>query len=496
MMCARWRGAAAALTLTLAGCASPVKTPELAAIDQSAGYRPNVLDQRAPKLLGDTAVIVTFSGGGTRAAALADGVLRGLAKIEIPGGTERVRLADQIDVISSVSGGSVTAAYYALNGFDGLASLERDFLKQDVMSRLIVDELLSPTTLWGARITALERYFDGVFDHQVYQALIDADKPGRQRRPYVVLNATDITAGSVFSFTQDQFDLLCGDLAKFKIADAVTASAAFPVALTAITLENRAPCQAQRNAATDSRTGWVASSDGRPMPRWIRNYLSAPDQGDIRYPAEINLWRFRRGTTAATYLNQDPAVPKPYIQLIDGGVADNVGLTRPIEMLTTNEAMPSFLNRLNLRQMRRLVLVVVNARSDPPTGYDSSAQPPGITNTLLTTIGTPIDAVTFALIDSLDGILASLSGGKRLDAKALVPVDFDYLADETCRQNFHSIATSWTLKATEVDALIALGETMVLQSPQLKALVSTLGGTVPSPSRSVHEICQMLVAPT
>lgn len=485
------------ILLVLSACANPVKTPELREISQEKGYRANVLDQQAPKALDNTAVIVTFSGGGTRAAALADGVLRGLAKVRIPARGQNVRLVDQIDVISSVSGGSVTSAYYGLYGYDGLASLEQDFLKQDVMGRLVARGLADPgTLLFGPRIDILEKYFnDVVFHGQTYQAMIDADRPQNGRRPYVVLNATDMTAGHVFSFTQDQFDLICGDLAQFKVADAVTASAAFPVALTAITVENRAPCAAQRDAAAAQHWGW-AMIDGAPRPGSIENDISGDEVAGLDYPTAGNLARFRRGAVAATYLDQDKAAPKTYIQLVDGGVSDNVGLTRPIQMLTTSQALPSFLNRLNTGRMKRLLLVVVNARSEAPTGYDTDPRPPKLTDTLLTTIGTPIDAVSFQLVDSLDGILASLSGGKRLAVKAVVPVDFDYLVDKACRQNFHSIATSWSLPANQVDALIALGETMVLQSPALQKLTADMGGAVPPPSHSVPEICEMVKSPS
>ncbi len=487
----------ALILLALAACSNPVKTPELAEISQEKGYRPNVLDQQAPKGLDDTAVIVTFSGGGTRAAALADGVLRGLARVRIPAGGQQVRLVDQIDVISSVSGGSVTSAYYGLHGYDGLDALERDFLKQDVMGRLIARGLLDPgTLLFGPRIDILEKYFDEkVFDRQTYQAMIDADRPQNGRRPYVVLNATDMTAGHVFSFTQDQFDLICGDLAQFKIADAVTASAAFPVALTAITLENRAPCAAQQSAAAAQRWGWTVV-DGAPRPIAIENDISGDNLADLRYPSAGNLARFRRGTVAATYLNQDKSAPKTYIQLIDGGVTDNVGLTRPIQMLTTSQAMPSFLNRLNTGHLKRLLLVVVNARSELALGYDKSPRPPSTTDTLLAVIDTPLDSVTFQLVDSLDAMLASLSDGNALQAHAVVPVDFDYLVDPACRANFHAIATSWSLPANQVDALIALGEAMVLQSPALQKLATSLGGTVPPPSHAVPEICQMVKSPS
>jgi NTE family protein len=57
--------------------------------------------------------MLSFSGGGTRAAALAYGVLQHLARTPIAGGRS---LLDEVDVISSVSGGSFTAAFFALNG--------------------------------------------------------------------------------------------------------------------------------------------------------------------------------------------------------------------------------------------------------------------------------------------------------------------------------------------------------------------------------------------
>src|SRR5438093_716223 len=90
----------------LAACASPVRTTELQRIDQFSGYRYSTLEKIAPKTIDRAAVIVTFSGGGTRAAALADGALRALAETEVNAGTAKLPLASQIDLVSSVSGGS------------------------------------------------------------------------------------------------------------------------------------------------------------------------------------------------------------------------------------------------------------------------------------------------------------------------------------------------------------------------------------------------------
>lgn len=61
---------------------------------------------------GDTIVGLSFSGGGTRAAAFSFGVLSELERIPVRGA--QGPMLDRVEFISGVSGGSVTAAYYGL----------------------------------------------------------------------------------------------------------------------------------------------------------------------------------------------------------------------------------------------------------------------------------------------------------------------------------------------------------------------------------------------
>jgi NTE family protein len=473
---------ACAALFFLAACASPVRTTELARIDQHAGYRYATLDQAAPKTIDKSAIIMSFSGGGTRAAALADGALRALAATPVRGTAGPVPLASQIDVISSVSGGSVTAAFFALSGIDGLAGFEQNFLYSNVMDALITRTLLHPWQLFQPRIDILDDYLDDeVFHRKTYADLIAAQRPGGGRRPYVILNAADMAGGNVFSFTQDQFDLICGDLQQLRIAHAVSASAAFPVALSALTIRNRAPCPAQLAAPEVASTGW-RRANGFPEPLRIINDRAAPTERGVAFPAAENLARFRRGTASLSYLNRDNG--KDYIHLLDGGIADNLGLTMPITLLTSPGESPAFRNWLNTGRVDKLLFVVVNARSQSGNDFGSRARPPGTFDTLKTTIGTPIDATSFQLLSRLDDMI-----DERFNPKSLVLVDFDFIADPGCRAHFHNIATSWSLPAAQVDELIALGEAMVLQSPRYRAFVAALGATPPAPRRSVDQIC-------
>jgi len=77
-------------------------------------------------------LILTFSGGGTRAAALAYGVLEQMRADEVQHDGRSHRLIEDIDGISSVSGGSITAAYIALHGDRLCRDFRTEFLEHDV----------------------------------------------------------------------------------------------------------------------------------------------------------------------------------------------------------------------------------------------------------------------------------------------------------------------------------------------------------------------------
>ena len=96
------------------GCAHYPLNPRLEQYDPTRGYRGKFMKRPGnwDKLL----VYLTFSGGGTRAAALSYGVLEELRDTETTISGRKQRLLDEVDVISSVSGGSFTAAYYGLFG--------------------------------------------------------------------------------------------------------------------------------------------------------------------------------------------------------------------------------------------------------------------------------------------------------------------------------------------------------------------------------------------
>ena len=99
-------------------------------------------------------LMLTFSGGGTRAAAFSYGVLEALRDTRVSKGGRELRMLDEVDLISGVSGGSFTAAYYGFFGDRIFQDFEQKFLKKNVQGDLRNQILFNP-----ANWTRLSRPF-------------------------------------------------------------------------------------------------------------------------------------------------------------------------------------------------------------------------------------------------------------------------------------------------------------------------------------------------
>lgn len=116
----------------LAGCASRPINPPITQVDPNSGYRPYLLVPKRQNNDPSTLMILSFSGGGTRAAAFSYGVLEELRRTNIVVHGVHRRLLDEVDIISGVSGGSFTALAYALYGERLFTEYEPRFLKRNV----------------------------------------------------------------------------------------------------------------------------------------------------------------------------------------------------------------------------------------------------------------------------------------------------------------------------------------------------------------------------
>ncbi len=118
------------------GCAGrPINEP-ISRVDPQAGYRPYLLIPKRQNNDPHTLFLLSFSGGGTRAAAFSYGVLEELRRTNVVVNGQPRRLIDEVDMITGVSGGSFTALSYALYGERLFSEYERRFLTRNVQGAL------------------------------------------------------------------------------------------------------------------------------------------------------------------------------------------------------------------------------------------------------------------------------------------------------------------------------------------------------------------------
>ena len=461
--------------LTLAGCASRPINERLTQFDPQAGYRPYLQMQKRVNNDPRTLFILAFSGGGTRAAALSYGVLDELRRTEIVIDGQRRRLVDEVDIITGVSGGSFTALAYALYGDRLFSEYEERFLKRDVQGEL-VSRALNPFNWWkyiggsaGRSELAAELYDEILFDNATYADLIP------KQGPIAVANGTDISTGSRLSFYQNDFDLLCSDLSKVRLSRAAATSSAVPVVLSAVTFDN------------------YGGTCGYQYPAWVADV--AKTDGRVR-PSARALQRYRE--MQAFQNSKD----RPYIHLVDGGVADNIGMRSVLEALEALGASAQSRGEVGFGALKRIVLVVVNSRSVPGTDWDRHEDPPGTVAQLLQSTGVPIDRFSFETVEIMKDreeiygwkreilvMRARLAGKTEAEAEASVAlpkltlhtmdVSFDAISDPKERERFMNMPTSFVLSSDDVDRLRDIGARLLRESSDYQDLLREWGGTAP-----------------
>jgi len=458
-------GLLALLALAPAACETVPDYPNRPLADGSANPPPANLigpDPQAPLIL------IAFSGGGSRAAALGLGVLDELAGQTYPATGTPVPLIDRVKVVSSVSGGSVVAAWFGLVGPARLDELKSDFLERDNMKTLEW-EAKDPLTLARLSLSSYTRIdaLRDLLDRELFHGARFADlrRPGA---PLVVMNATDMESGEVFAFTPQRFDDLCSDLDQLPLSVAVAASAAFPVALSPMSLRNYS-YEECKGAIPGG--GWISAELTLPLPR----YINIEEYKRARYANAL-----RNGKDA--YRNEH------YLHLLDGGLVDNQGVQSLIEVLVSPHSPARILEAINSGRARRIVVIAVNARADKDNGVGENPAVPGLLKVVNTVIGAPIDATTARTNASLQDLVDTLKDAGASTARAPgkplfaglrvynISVDFDqFLPEQRQLQTaVKNIGTSWSLSPMQLQQAVEAGRILLRQHPCFQRLLLDL----------------------
>ena len=399
-------------------------------------------------------IVASFSGGGARASALSYGVLRELAQTPIVWEGYRKRLIDELTIIHALSGGSFTAAYYALYHDRIFRDFEQRFLRKDWESELRTRVLHSPKNwfrLWSpyfgrAHIFA-ELLDEALFDGATFNDLASSDQ-----RPMIFLHASDMATVSRFEFQQRQFDLICSDLSKLHLSVATASSSALPLVLSPISLKNYAgQCgfDPPRYLAEESRT-----LRGRRRRNELRSYLDS--------------------------------AKRPYIHLLDGGLADNIGMRGVLELSALVDDIEASFELLGVKKIRKLVYLMVSAETVPDLNHYKLDQIPSFTRALNALIDIPINRYSDDTFDLMSLAVtewrAQLRHRVRTRTGVFTPDADIYLINASLSEiqepeeqaRLMKIPTNLALSDNEVDQLISAASKLIRNDKEFQRLLRDL----------------------
>ena len=409
-------------------------------------------------------LMLSFSGGGTRAATLAYGVLEKLKETEIEINGEKKSLLDEVDLITSVSGGSFTAAYYGLYGDRIFTDYEQKFLRRNFQAdlyRLLVSPWHWPKLSTSAfdRSDLAAKYLDNLL---FADSTIDAMQ--RPDTPFIMINASEVGFGTQIAFEQRQFDMFCLNVSEMPVSKAVMASSAVPVAFSPITFRNQ------------------SDQCDNKLPRWVRNALQ---EGNIQS---------RNYHLAHKYKTFQDVENYPYIHLYDGVLTDNLGLRSIINVFGRQGGAWNTLKLINHKNVRKAAVIVVDAKSSSAIDSSQSKQIK-FKDAINSALNVSINSLSFETIsmmrENMSGWRDQVTidrcweyASQNLDQTGcyeiepyLVEVSFDSHPNNEEMNELQRIPTRFNLSDSQVDLIKKSASEVLDKSAEFKRLLADLAKT-------------------
>ena len=453
----------------LAACASihndPINQPML------SGAAPSTeLGASVETYYDDTVIALSFSGGGTRAAAFSYGVLTAFDETPTPG--RSTSLLNRIDFVTGVSGGSVLAAYYGLKKRAALTDFKQRFLLRNAEESLQTNlNLLSLAKGLQGGVNDSGQFpkwlDDNLFDHATFKSLL------YQRRPYIWINASDIYDRTPFVFGRVLFGALCSNLADYPISLAVAASAAVPVVFAPVVIQA------------------YPGGCSVPLPAWVHRVRSNPNAAPLLRNFANAMYRYHSGEVR-------------YVKLLDGGIVDNYGLAGFTIARLASDTPYGPLQPEEGVKLRRMLFLVVDAGRAPSGAWSQTVEGPSGANLITAASDTATESGAVGSYSSFQDTMNNwqaalidwrcrLSAAERhrygappgwncRDVKISVGrIAFDQL-DPQRAAALNAVETSFKLPPEQVDMVISAGHDALKNSSVFRSFVASLGGPARPPS--------------
>jgi NTE family protein len=291
---------------------------------------------------------------------------------------------------------------------------------------------------YGRSDIAAEYYSKHVFDGATFA---DLERPGA---PAVVINATDLGSGMRFPFYRGYFDLICADIDQYPVSRAVAASSAVPGLLSPISLESYA-----------GRCGYQTLD-------WITQ--SAKDEGSTVRKTEAKLM--------LSYLDREK---RPWLHLVDGGIADNLGLRSFYNRVSLAGGLEAAFPDAKHPGGRQVLMILVNAIVKETPEWALVSQNPSLVEVIGSVSSIQLSRFD---VDTIELVRDSFERWTKESARPGRPVSFDFVEvsfeharDAAQRKKLNQVGTNFHISDEQVDLLIAAARQILRESPDFQSFL-------------------------
>ena len=205
--------------------------------------------------------------------------------------------------------------------------------------------------------------------------------------------------------------------------------------------------------------------------------MSAPDAGPNDYRSRM---------LRTQLLSYQDTKARPYIHLVDGGVADNLGVRSLLDRTLIEGGIRSATRKLPKGVVRKLVLITVNAERDPSERIDETDKVPStlqVVDAMLFGTGARATQETLGLLDDIalqwkrEVNLAAQDGQSAFAKDAqiyVITVNLRDAPEASERTRLLQIPTAFSIPIDDVTRLIQAGRDVLQASPRFKELVQSL----------------------
>ena len=173
---------------------------------------------------------------------------------------------------------------------------------------------------------------------------------------------------------------------------------------------------------------------------------------------------------------------KPYIHLVDGGMADNLGMQSLIDDTVAAGGVSRLMKLGAMQRPKRLVIIEVNSAASRGEEWNRREAVPGPLTSILALGDRSGERADYQTIEAFRDALESWKKCEREACQTpgdspdyyFIQVGFNAIANASERSFFLNLMTTFTLPDATVDRLVAAGGTILRDSPEFKRLLTDL----------------------